>query len=39
MERKNKGKNILTMLGAIGNDGYKDKIINSLKNSGVNPLL
>lgn len=27
------------MLGATGNDDYKDKIINSLKSSGVNPLL
>jgi adenosine kinase len=39
MEKKNKGKYKLTMLGATGNDGYKDKIINSLKSSGVNPLL
>ena len=39
MEKKNKGKYTLTMLGATGNDSYKDKIIKSLKSSGVNPLL
>ena len=39
MEKKNKGKFTLTMLGATGNDGYNDKIISSLKSSGVNPLL
>ena len=39
MEKKNKGKYTLTMLGATGNDSYNDKIISSLKSSGVNPLL
>jgi adenosine kinase len=39
MEKKNEGKYTITMLGATGNDGYKDKIINALKSSGVKPLL
>ena len=29
----------LTMLGCVGNDSYKDKITNALKEAGVNPLL
>lgn len=39
MEEKNRGKYSITMLGATGNDGYKDKIMNALKVSGVKPLL
>ena len=39
MEEKNKGKYSITMLGATGNDGYKEKIMNALKVSGVKPLL
>lgn len=36
----NKNKNYkLTMLGSVGDDIYKDKIVNSLKINGVNPLL
>jgi len=26
------------MLGSVGNDNYKDKIMNALSTSGVNPL-
>ena len=33
------GKFKITMLGAVGNDVYKDKIINSLKEAKVEPLL
>ena len=39
MEEKNKDKFKITMLGAIGDDNYKDKIMNALKSSGVKPLL
>ena len=39
MEEENKDKYSITMLGAIGNDGYKDKIMEALKSSGVKPLL
>ena len=39
MEPKNKGKYKITMLGAIGQDGYKDKILNALQSAGVKPLL
>ena len=39
MEKKNRGKFTITMLGATGEDGYKEKIINALKSSGVKPLL
>ena len=39
MEPKNKGKYNITMLGATGDDGYKDKVVNALKSSGVKPLL
>ena len=39
MEENNKGKYSITMLGATGNDGYKEKIMNALKMSGVKPLL
>ena len=36
----NENKNYkLTMLGSVGDDIYKDKVINSLKAYGVNPLL
>ena len=34
-----KGKYQITMLGAVGNDIYKDKIINSLKETKVEPML
>ena len=33
------GKFKITMLGAVGNDTFKDKIINSLKEAQVEPLL
>lgn len=39
MEPQNKNKYSITMLGATGNDGYKEKIINALKATGVKPLL
>ena len=39
MEEENKDKFSITMLGATGNDGYKDKIMDALKSSGVKPLL
>lgn len=39
MEEKNRGKYRITMLGAIGQDGYKDKILNALNSAGVKPLL
>ena len=34
-----KNKYRLTMLGCVGNDVYKDKIVNALEESGVTPLL
>ena len=39
MEPQNHNKYSLTMLGAAGNDGYKDKIINAFNTCGVKPLL
>lgn len=39
MKQRNQGKFVITMLGATGNDGYKDKIMNALKSAGVKPLL
>ena len=40
MDPNNKNKNYkLTMLGSVGDDNYKNKVINSLKIYGVNPLL
>ena len=39
MEEQNKGKFSVTMLGAIGQDNYKDKIMNALNSAGVIPLL
>ena len=39
MEPQNQKKYSLTMLGATGNDGYKDKIINAFNACGVKPLL
>ena len=39
MEPQNQNKYSITMLGATGNDGYKDKIINAFNASGVKPLL
>ena len=39
MEEQNKDKFYVTMLGAIGQDNYKDKIMNALKSAGVIPLL
>ena len=39
MEPQNRGKYSITMLGATGQDGYRDKIINALKLSGVKDLL
>ena len=39
MEEQNKGRYTITMLGATGNDGYRDKIINALKGAGVKELL
>lgn len=39
MEEENKGKFFVTMLGAIGQDSYKEKIMNALKSADVIPLL
>jgi sugar/nucleoside kinase (ribokinase family) len=39
MNPNDAGKFKLTMLGAVGNDVYKDKIINSLKEAKVETLL
>jgi adenosine kinase len=38
MNETNKNKYKITMLGSVGNDNYKDKIMNALSTSGVNPL-
>ena len=38
-EEKNRGKFRLTMLGAVGQDGYKAKIFKALETAGVKPLL
>ena len=38
MEELNEGKFSVTMLGAIGQDNYKEKIMNALKSAGVIPL-
>ena len=38
MDENNKNKYKITMLGSVGNDNYKDKIMNALSTSGVNPL-
>ena len=39
MEPQNNGRYSITMLGATGNDSYKDKIINALNSAGVKQLL
>ena len=39
MNPNDAGKYKITMLGAVGNDIFKDKIINSLKEAKVEPLL
>ena len=39
MNEETKNRYKLTMLGCVGNDIYKDKIQNALKEAGVNPLL
>ena len=39
MEPSNQGRFSITMLGAAGDDGYKDKVINALKSAGVKPLI
>ena len=39
MNPSDAGKFKITMLGAVGNDIFKDKIINSLKEAKVEPLL
>ena len=39
MNPSDQGKFKITMLGAVGNDVYKDKIINSLRDAKVEPLL
>ena len=39
MEEQNRGKFKITMLGAIGLDNYKEKIMNALNSAGVKPLL
>ena len=39
MEQKNKDKFKITMLGAVGDDNYKNKIMHALESSGVKPLL
>ena len=38
MKEENKNKYKITVFGAVGNDDYKDKIMNALSVSGVNPL-
>ena len=39
MNQNDVGKYKITMLGAVGNDNYRDKIINSLIEAKVEPLL
>ena len=39
MNPNESGKHRITMLGAVGNDIYKDKIFNSLKDAKVEPML
>ena len=39
MNQNESGKHKITMLGAVGNDVFKDKIINSLREAKVEPLL
>ena len=39
MNNKNEHKNKLTMLGCVGDDNYKQKILNALNDCGVTPLL
>ena len=39
MEPKNQGKFKISMLGAVGDDKYKGKILNALTDAGVKPLL
>ncbi len=39
MNQNESGKHKITMLGAVGNDIFKDKIINSLREAKVEPLL
>ena len=39
MNKATKRQYHLTMLGCVGNDSYKDKITEALKEAGVNPLL
>ena len=38
MEPKNRDKFKVSMIGSIGDDSYKDKIIGELKDIGVNPI-
>ena len=39
MNQSESGRHRITMLGAVGNDIYKDKIFNSLKDAKVEPML
>jgi sugar/nucleoside kinase (ribokinase family) len=39
MEEQNRNKFKITMLGAIGLDNYKEKIMKALESAGVRPLL
>ena len=39
MEPTNKNKFIITMLGSVGSDINKERILKSFQNSGVNPIL
>lgn len=39
MEPNNRNKFKLTMLGCVGEDMYKNKILNALRDANVNPLL
>ena len=39
MDQNEIGKHKITMLGAVGNDSYKDKIFNALKEAKVEPML
>ena len=39
MNQNEQGKHNITMLGSVGNDIFKDKIINSLRETKVEPML
>ena len=39
MQSKKRGKFRVSMLGSVGDDTYKNKILNALRDIGVNPIL